>query len=110
MRIWTVGYRPFIMGGNVNAPVCIETEATGPFDLGKGWKGYVVVAPSGKTFVAESITGAIVGSTIEEVRADVATAAESIMIRQIEDAKKRAAEAEAVSADVFWRQLKGARA
>lgn len=94
------------MGGNVNAPVSCEVEALGPFDLGAGYQGFLVVAPSGKTFVAESITGGIVGSTVDEVRADVASADKEMMARQIENALKRGQEAVAVSVDEFWRLLR----
>jgi hypothetical protein len=106
MKIWTNGYRPFIMGGDVNAPVFCDVPVDGPFDLGKGYEGFLAVSPSGRTFVAESITGAIVGSTVAEVRKDVTTADEAIMKEQIAEAQKRVRRAERVSPADFWRMLK----
>ena len=109
MKIWTQSYRPFIMGGDVNAPVWIDIEpASEPYDLGKGYKGVTVISPSGKIFVAEIETGAIVGSKIREVRADIEAADEDTMRRQIEDARKRVERACHVHPNEFWRQLKGA--
>lgn len=107
MKVWTTYYRPFILGGNVNAPVhCILEPAAGPFDLGKGYKGYLVVAPSGKTYIVEAITGGIVGNTIEEVRDDVAVGDEEVIEKQIEDAFSLSKESFQVSPDVFWKMLK----
>jgi hypothetical protein len=74
MKIWTRAYRPFLMGGNVNAPIICDVPVSGPFDIGGGQQGYLAVSPKGHTFVAESVTGAIVGSTIKDVKTDIATA------------------------------------
>jgi hypothetical protein len=36
MLIWTTAYRPFIMGGNVNAPIGIKVEVGEKIHVGKG--------------------------------------------------------------------------
>jgi len=60
------------MGGDVNAPIATKLEVGEPFDLGGGFEGYLVVSPAGKTHVVESETGAFVGTSIDDVKADIA--------------------------------------
>jgi hypothetical protein len=81
-------------------------EVDGPFDLGKGYEGFLAVSPHGQTFVAEAETGAIVGSTVREVRQDIETAEAAVMDAQITDAKKRVLKARTVSLSEFWRLLR----
>lgn len=106
MRIWTTNYRPFIMGGDVNAPVMADVPVSGPFDVGKGFTAYLAVSPSGRTFVAESITGAIVGSTIKQVCADIIEGEKSVMDKQIKDAEKLVKRAYITEPDELWKRLK----
>lgn len=106
IKAWTTNYRPFIMGGDVNAPIMAEIEASGPFDIGKGYLAYLIVSPSGKTFVCESVTGAIVGSTIEQVKDDVKSGTKKDMDKQIDDAKSMVKRAYMASADEFWHRLR----
>jgi hypothetical protein len=106
MKIWTTNYRPFILGGDVNAPIMADVPVSGPFDIGQGFQAYLAVGPNGKTFVAESITGAIVGSTIEQVREDVASGKKSDMDKQIEDAKKMVLRAYEATPEELWKRLK----
>lgn len=105
MKIWTQAYRPFLMGGDVNAPICCELNVEGHYDLGKGYYGCLVISPSGKTYVVEAITGGIVGRRIKDVRYDVEVADTSVIAQQIEDAKLKSQMAEPVSEKEFWRQL-----
>jgi len=105
MEIWIHCYEPFIMGGDVHAPVMTEMPVAGPFDIGAGYRGFIVIAPSGKTFVVEGVTGAIVGSTIEQVRADIATAVRENMAIQIRDAEKWASQARMVKPEEFWKHV-----
>lgn len=107
MKVWTTHHRPFIIGGNVNASVHCELEPNaGPFILGKGYLGYLVVAPSGKTYIVEAITGGIVGNTIEQVRADVAVGEDKVIAQQIKDNFELSLETFPVTPDVFWKMLK----
>lgn len=105
MRIWTEAYTPFIMGGDCNAPIICEVPVHGPFDLGRGIQGFLVVSPSGQTFVVEVETGGIVGFTVKDVRRDIEVADSVVMEAQIADAKKRVLKARTVSSDEFWRRL-----
>lgn len=105
MRIWTEAYRPWIMGGDCNAPIVCDVPVDGPFDLG-GFQCFLATSPSGKTFVAEGITGAIVGPTIEAVCSDIEAADEAIVEEQIAHAKIRVLRADTVSWKVFWRLLR----
>jgi len=105
MIIWIHSYTPFIMGGDVHAPVATDVPATGPFDIGAGYQAYMVASPSGRTFVVEGITGAIIGSTIERVRKDVATADRDVMAAQIANAEKWAKRANVVKPAEFWKHV-----
>jgi hypothetical protein len=83
-----------------------EVEAPEKVKLGKGYSGYLIIAPNGETFVAESITGAFVGPTVEEVINDIKVAERKVMKKQIEMAKEQVKNAELISEDKFWETLK----
>jgi len=89
--IWRPCYQPFICGGDVNAPLGCEIEVKKPTRLGKGMFGYLINFPDGRTRVAEAITGAIIGDTIEEVMIDVESAKPEVMDKQIEEAAEHIA-------------------
>lgn len=78
-----------ILGGSVNYILQAELECTGPHDLGKGYVGYIAKSPSGKSFVSEEKSMAIVGNNLYEVQQDIKMAKKQIMISQILDAKKK---------------------
>lgn len=103
IRIYCKAYRPFILGGNVNAMLATTVEGQGPFDLGKDFKGFVVVSPSGESYVVEAESGGVVGKTIESVRKDIAECKSiNVMLKQIVDCVKESKEATTVSAAEFW--------
>jgi hypothetical protein len=109
MKVWTQAYRPFMLGGDVHRPVCCELEPLGPtLDLGKNYFGVSVIAPTGKVFIVEVITGAIIGSSLAEVRKDVEDGDEAIMRKQIVWATQMANKAEMVEPERFWTYVKGA--
>lgn len=105
-RIWTIGYRPFVMGGSVHYNMACDIKCDGPFDLGDKYKGYLAIAPNGKTFVAEYKSGAIVGDTIENVKNDILTGDKEMMEKQVKDAIESSKKVEVVSEDYFWEALK----
>ena len=105
VKIWTRAYRPFIMGGNVHAPIGCEVDASGPYALGAGYMGYLVVSPTGRTFVAEKTSGALVGPSLQEVRADVAAASWRVMEKQVDEALKLRESVVWLEADRFWRMM-----
>lgn len=109
LRIWTEAYRPFIMGGDCNAPIICEMPVDGPFDLGKGIRGFLAVSPHGQTFCVEAETGAIIGPTVASVRQDVEVADPAVMATQIAQAKERVLKACPVSPSEFWQLLRRAR-
>lgn len=108
MLIWTRGYRPWILGGDVNAPVGIEIEVGEKLDLGKGFFGYVVTNPkTGDTHVVEAVSGALVGSDLNKVRADVQECDDiDQMKEQIEKHKKLKKQVEVLDPDKFWGMFK----
>lgn len=109
MRIYTAAYRPFVMGGRVNYFICTEVSATESVELGRGVWVRLVTTPRGETRVIESSTGAIVGNTLEEVRADFASAEPDVVSKQIEQARIDSEEAEYLTPEEFWNRLKQGR-
>lgn len=101
ITIWTRAYRPFIMGGNVNAPIRIEAEGTA-VNLGRGFNGFSVPTPAGGEVIVDAASGGIVGTSLEQVRSDVAQGDLRIMRKQIADAVEDAKKAEPVEASEFW--------
>ena len=102
VTIWKWGYFPFTLGGKVHRLIKCTVEAEGPVDLGGGYSGYVVVAPTGRTYVAEASSGGLVGPSVEEVRDDIRKGDPHAMQEQIEAAKVKLAKAQEVSVDRFW--------
>ncbi len=109
-HIWTRGYFPFTMGGSVWRPMTAECEVTGPHDLGKGFEGYLAFGPDGMTKVAEAESGAIVGDTLDQVRADIAATDDVVLMqRQVEAARKEIGFGGVnVTAEEFWRRMRKA--
>jgi len=108
MKVWTEAYRPFLMGGDVNAPVSteVEFELDGLIDIGHGLQAYLLVGPGERTHVVESTTGAFIGTTIDQVRADLEAADPEVVKSQMENAKVRAQKADPLEPDQFWRLFK----
>jgi len=110
MFVWTMAYRPFIIGGNCNGPIGIEVAVGEQIPLGKGYFGYVVTSPkTGATYVAEAETGAFVGNSIAAVRDDIANAADDVMQQQMADARKLRKTAAKVDAADFWQLMSRAQ-
>lgn len=106
LKVWTAAYRPFMIGGDVRTPIATVLEVGEPVDIGKGMTAYVIVSPSGQTFIAESTTGAFVGNSLEAVRRDVIFAPPAVMREQLERAAIEANRATLHSVDDFWRMFK----
>ncbi len=102
LTIWTKAYRPFIFGGDVNAPIATMVNVGDPLDAGKGIMVHCVHSPAGRLFVCEATTGAIVGGSLEDVKKDILEGDVEVMKQQIEDAKERVKKAVHVTADEFW--------
>ena len=100
--IWTAAYSPFIMGGDVNAPIATEVEVGDPIDLGGGIKGFVVVSPKGRIHVAEASTGAFVGTDVDKVKADIAAGDPAVMKKQLAEAKEQFKNANHLEPEAFW--------
>ncbi|HBI38192.1 MAG TPA: hypothetical protein DDY71_11155 [Spirochaetia bacterium] len=109
MKIWKMGYFPFTMGGNLYRPIATEfpDEKLGiSYDLGLGFEGYLIVDSKNRTFVVEKISGAIVGSTIEEVRKDIVDANDLVEMQdQVIESTKIRDNAELMSFDDFWKGI-----
>lgn len=107
MKVWTYGYRPFVMGGDVHPPVwCDINHMGGVLDLGKGYQGRAIISPEGRPFIVEFQTGGIVGDSLSDVRKDVADGDDAVMAKQIIDNIKVAERAIPVPVSEFWGYLK----
>jgi len=106
MKVFTLGYFPFVMGGDVWQPICIDVEVDGPHDIGNGYQGYVVTAPNGKTFVAEATSGAFVGPDLKTVKEDISLGEKKMMAKQVADAVEQSKKAKELTPDEFWGMLK----
>jgi hypothetical protein len=97
-----------VMGGPVWQPVSTDVEHHGEYELGKGYKGHLIYAPSGATYVAESRSGAFVGPTIPIVRQDIKDCEDiSLMEKQVTDAIEKSKQGgRKVKAKEFWNLLK----
>jgi hypothetical protein len=101
--VWTKAYRPFIMGGDVNAPIACKVTVDGPHDLGNGVKVCLGVKPSGATFVAELSTGAIVGKSFQEVQNDMQESDPEAVRQQLAEAKERMKCCARLRPEEFWK-------
>lgn len=99
--VWTRGYNPFQMGGDVNAPIGTMLMCL-PVSLGRGFKGLVATTPKGNVVVAEFETGAIVGRSVEQVKQDIREGQMKDMLQQIVDAKALLPRVRRMNAEEFW--------
>lgn len=106
MKVYTRGYRPFIMGGNCHYFLATEVEASKPFDVGQGIQCRLIVAPNGRMFCAEAETGAIVGDGPDDVKRDMAEADPDVVLKQMAQARLDSAAAEINPPDEFWRLMR----
>jgi hypothetical protein len=102
LKMWTKSYRPFVMGGSVNYLVGCELETPEEVDLGKGVVGYVVLTPKGSTAIAEKTSGAIVGTSLQDVREDIDSCGAEMMADQLAAACCQVKDVRWVSPEKFW--------
>lgn len=103
IEVWKWAYMPFTLGGSVYRPVKTTVDVDDPIDIGGGYKGYLVKTPSGKTYIAEASCGAIVGSSIEQVRDDIENGDPDVMRKQVADGKQKLQKAKEVPLGEFFR-------
>ena len=103
--VWTRVYRPFTMGGDVDRIISAKLPMLGPYDLGQGYKGYLLTSPRGETMVVEAISGGTVGPDIDSVRNDVLNSDAQIMDKQVQSARLEGLTAEKEHPDQFWKAL-----
>lgn len=119
MPVWTLATHGSFMtfGRPEYYPMMTIVETEGPYDLGKGFRGYLVTAPNGKTFVAEATTGAFIQDTIKAAQADIKACTDKRFMQKqvVDDAAKLLANArkpgaanalEIISPEEFWAKLK----
>jgi len=111
MIVWTRAYRPFMMGGDVHAPIGIDLNPGERQDLGKGFYGYVIVSPvTSKIHIAEEQSGAFIGSSLKQVRNDIESCEDiEFMKQQVKDAIKTREKVDILNKDKFWELVSRAK-
>lgn len=102
MTIWTIGNRPFVMGGSVEYPMGTKTKCVGAYHVGKGYNVFIANGPAGQVAVVESKSGAVVGSSIDQVRQDVATGDPALMKQQVRAALEQVNKVELIPESEWW--------
>lgn len=104
--MWTYVYKPFILGGRCNQPTGCEIEVGEELYFGNDYYGYEVKTPSSKTLIVEKTSGAIIGSSLKDVRDDVTNGNKKVMEDQIKYACNEAKEVNIISQEEFWKIYK----
>ena len=107
IKVWTSHYSPFMMGGDVHTPWMTEVDATDSFPIGKGYTARLIVSPKGKVYVVEDGTGGIVGTSLEQVKEDIASASKKDIEEQLIREERRSKQARYVEPEKFWLGLEG---
>lgn len=108
MRVWTKARVGSIwsLGGTPSTKlIATQLEVEGPYDLGKGYSGFIATSPKGETFIVERSTGGFVGGTLAEVRKDVKKAKAEVLAAQMTKQMEVAATAKLMKPKSFWGHL-----
>lgn len=107
--IYTRSYNAFRMGGDPHGFIKTKVEVGDPVELSGGIKVHEICSPDGSTYIAEAQSGAIVGHSLDAVRADLAEADPAIVAAQLAEAQESVAKAEVLSNTDFWSKMARAR-
>lgn len=103
--VFTACHNPFQFGPGVEY-IKAKVEGRGPYDIGRGYKVYVVKSPAGKIHLALMPSGAFIGSSLAQVRKDVTTGDANLMARQMAEANQMLVNAKELSAATFWKRMR----
>lgn len=103
VRVWRPNYAPFILGGDVNQPVCTNLVPDEVLNLGKGVRVGVFNHPRGGRVVFEMSSGGVVGQNVNTVRNDFETGATRVIRQQILDAVEQGKKARMVDIEEFFK-------
>jgi len=104
MKVWTKAYRPFIMGGNVNADVVADIQLNGQINVG-GTGLVMIQAPNGDLIWVCATTGGLLGEDLDSIRKDLAESNALVLAQQMIDMKDRGEKADPVTTEEFWKLL-----
>lgn len=110
MIIWTEAYIPFIAGGDVNAPIGYEATVYVEVTL-EGIELCIVQTPLTKPtyVVAEKHSGAIAGTNVAEVIADIVKADRQIVAKQLAELLERRKKVNVLGSAEFWNRYARAK-
>lgn len=101
MRIWTLAYRPFLLG-DPNTPISTDVEPIMSYVASDSITLHEFISPGGVTLIAEGVTGAVVGRDLAEVLNDIREGDPAVMKQQIQQAQKVVRNATFMYPDEFW--------
>jgi hypothetical protein len=104
MKAWTYFADPLTVGGYINKAKGFKFEGKEKVVLGKGYFGYVLQSPKGKTIIVESQSGAIIGNDLNIVKSDIQQGDSDIMKKQVEQAIKETITL--ITEQQFWSRYK----
>jgi hypothetical protein len=87
-RIWTVAYRPFIMGGNVNEAISTEVTIIERRMI-NGFNFFTFKTPRGSIKVCDAQTGGVIADSFEELEKNIEGLSKEFLQSQIDGAKER---------------------
>lgn len=103
--IWTLSYRPFIMGGNVNQPMCTIVPVLERKNI-EGFDFFSFQTPKGTIKICEAQTGAIIASSFEEVFENIEGVPKEVLQGQIDLGKHLAETADKKTNEEFFKSYR----
>lgn len=103
--IYTRSYRPWIMGGKVDGHIKTKAIVVSSRNVETSELSVdlcEVKSPAGNSFIAEKVSGAIVGSSWDMVEDALRTSDVEVVKGQLTQAVKDCEEAEPLESNEFW--------
>jgi hypothetical protein len=104
-KIWTRSYRPFIMGGNVNQPMCTVVPVLERKNI-EGFDFFSFQTPKGTIKVCEAQTGGIIADSFDEVFENIEGVPKEVLQGQIDGAKHLAETADKKTNEEFFKHYR----
>lgn len=106
IKIWTLYYSPFVMGGDVNQPIATEVVPTERHQIKQNLHVYVVKSPTGKTHVVDGITGGMIATSMEELWGLIEGCTEEQLVTQCKSQQSKADSAKMLTPSEFWSRFR----
>jgi hypothetical protein len=100
--VWTMNYRPFIMGGNVHSPITTEIDLIEEREI-KGIPFFTWKTPKGSVKLSEGITGAIVADGFDGLLGAISGCSKQFLKDQLQEGIAMFEHPIALSNDEFFK-------